>query len=265
MLHKEGKTFAVATVIRADGSVPRHEGSKMLILPGGAIEGTVGGGNMENRVIQEAIDCMDNGEIKVLEFAFRDVEKGDVGVCGGEMEVLVEPVKPRATVVVVGGGHVGKSVAHLAHWLGYRVVVSDDRSEFATPEAAPGADEYIQCTLSELPEKIAIDDQTYIMLTTRGAPVDVEGLPKILETQAAYIGVIGSRRRWELTAKELQEQGISAQSLARVTSPMGLELNAETPEEIALSLMAQIVMLRRRGTGESMAHAPGADGKKANS
>jgi xanthine dehydrogenase accessory factor len=255
-LHAEGKAFAVATVIRAEGSVPRHEGSKMLIYPNGAIAGTIGGGDLEHRVIQEAMEAIETGETRILEYAFRDVEEGDVGVCGGEMEVFVEPVKPRPTIVVVGGGHVGRSVTHLAHWLGFRVVVSDDRPEFATAEAAPDADEYIACALADLPDKVSINNQTYIMLTTRGVTVDVEGLPKILETPAAYIGIIGSRRRWEVTVKELQDRGIAAELLSRVTSPMGLELNAETPEEIALSMLAEIVMLRRKGTGQPMAHAP---------
>jgi xanthine dehydrogenase accessory factor len=256
MLHSEGKTFVAATVIHAEGSVPRHAGSKMLIFPNGSIAGTIGGGDLENRVIQESLKAMESGEPTVLKYAFRDIKKGDVGICGGEMEVFVEPFMPSPTIVVVGGGHVGQSVAHLAHWLGFRVVVTDDRPEFATPESVPDADEYIVCSLAELPNKTSINDQTYIMLTTRGSPVDVEGLPKILDTPAAYIGVIGSRRRWEVTAQELRDQGIEADLLARVTSPMGLELNAETPEEIALSMLAQVIMLRRKGTGDSMAHSP---------
>lgn len=172
------------------------------------------------------------------------------------MEVFIEPVRPRPTLVVVGGGHVGEAVAHLAHWLGFRVVASDDRSEFATPEAVPEGGIYIHCPLAELPQHLRMDDQTYLVLTTRGVAIDVAGLPALLETAAAYIGVIGSRRRWETCAQELREKGVSEASLARVTSPMGLEVQAETPEEIAVSILAQIILLRRGGTGESMSHRP---------
>ncbi len=260
-LERKGELVAIATVIRAQGSVPRHEGSKMLIYPGGGIEGTIGGGELENRVIEEALQVLKGGKPRILKYAFRDPEKGDVGVCGGEMEVFVEALRPKSTLVVVGGGHVGKAVAHLASWLGFRLVVSDDRLEFASPQAVPDADEYIHCELSQLPERMKINEETYLVLTTRGMNVDIEGLPELLDTSAAYIGVIGSRRRWETTVKKLIERGVPKEKIARVISPIGLEINAETPEEIAVSILAQIVMLHRGGTGETMAHQPRAGQK----
>ena len=117
-----------------------------------------------------------------------------MGVCGGEVDVFVEPLAAPPTIVVVGGGHVGRQVAHLAKLLGYRVVVADDRPEYATPQAAPDADQYTAGPLSELPEKVKITPSTYVLLTTRGFSVDVESLPPLLDIDAAYIGVIGSRR-----------------------------------------------------------------------
>jgi len=255
-LESSGEPFVVATVVRAQGSVPRHEGTKMLVFPGGRSEGTVGGGDLEHRVIQAALEALRDGQPRKLSYSFRDLERGDVGVCGGEMEVFVEPVKARPTIVVVGGGHVGSAVVHLASWLGFRVVLSDDRPEYGSPEAAPGADEYIMGPLAELPRRMEITTDTYIMLTTRGVPVDVDGLPPLLDSPAAYIGVIGSRRRWEVCAQELSAKGVPAEKIARVHSPMGLELNAETPEEIAVSMLAEIIQLRRGGTGERMLHEP---------
>ncbi len=248
--------MAVATVVRTTGSVPRHEGTRMLVHPDGQIEGTVGGGELEGQVIQAALAALEDGIPKYLHYEFRDLEQGDVGVCGGEMEVFVEAVRSSPTVVVVGGGHVGSSVAYLAHWLGFRVVVADDRPEFATPEAVPGADEYIQAPLAELPDKIKITPETYIMLTTRAVPIDVDGLPPLLDSEAGYIGVIGSKRRWDTCAQQLAERGIPQEKIARVVSPMGLELKAETPEEIAVSMMAEVILLRRGGSGEPMAHKP---------
>src|SRR4030065_651583 len=139
------------------------------------------------------------------------------------------------------------------------------RMPFAISNRAAGAGESVSGPLSGLPQQVPITAQTYIMLTTRGVAVDLEGLPSLLETAAAYIGIIGSRRRWETAARELAERGDPRAQIARITSPMGLELNAETPQEIALSMLAQIVLLRRGGTGEGMAHAPVAPRRKGKS
>ena len=178
------------------------------------------------------------------------------------MEVFVEAIRPRSTLVVIGVGHLGKAVAHIASWLGFRVVLADDRPDFATPQAMPDADEYITCEIGQLPQRMTINEETYLVLTTRGMSVDVDGLPELLDTPAAFIGVIGSRRRWETTAKELIDRGVTEEKIARAISPIGLEINAETPEEIAVSILAQIIMLRRGGTGETMAHTPQA-GRRA--
>lgn len=258
-LELAGARVAVATVIRARGSVPRHVGSRMLVHPDGRAEGTIGGGELEARVVAEAQAALAEGRPRVVSYRLSEPAEGDPGLCGGEVEVYVEPLQLRPTLVVVGGGHVGRAVAHLARWLGFRVVVSDDRPEFAAPEAVPEADAYLACPLEDLAARLTIDDQTYLVLATRNVTVDVAGLPALLETPAAYIGVIGSRRRWETTAAELRGRGVAPEQIARVVSPMGLELKAETPEEIAVSILAQIVMLRRGGSGESMGHLPRTD------
>jgi xanthine dehydrogenase accessory factor len=255
-LERRGEPVALATIVRSQGSVPRHDGSKMLIYPDGHIDGTIGGGDMESRVIKEALASLKDGATRILSYAFRDVQKGDVGVCGGEVEVFVEPLLPKPQVIIAGGGHVGKAVAHLASWLGFHVIVTDDRPEYATPEAVPSADEHIVCALSELPTRTPIGANSYVLLTTRGMPVDIEGLPALLETSAAYIGVIGSRRRWEVCCEKLRANGMSDDDIARITSPIGIELNAESPEEIAVSIMAELIMLRRKGTGERMQSPP---------
>ena len=149
------------------------------------------------------------------------------------MEVFVEPLLPKPIVVVIGAGHVGKAVAHLAHWLGFQVVVNDDRPGFCTPEHIPNADQYLPVEMAELPRHLEITPWTYLVLTTRGVNVDVEGLPALLDTPAAYIGVIGSQRRWSTARQQMLAQGVASEKFDRVHSPIGLELNAETPEEIA--------------------------------
>jgi xanthine dehydrogenase accessory factor len=168
------------------------------------------------------------------------------------MEVFVEPILPKPTLVVIGAGHVGRAVVHLGKWLGFRVAVTDDRPEFCTPEAIPGADEYYPVPLAELATQMKIGPWTHIVLTTRGVNVDVAGLPALLDTPAAYLGVIGSKRRWATARKQMLADGVPEDKLRRVRSPMGLELNAETPEEIAVSILAEIIMLRNGGDGRVM-------------
>lgn len=248
----QNESAALCTVIRSEGATPRHAGSKMLVYPDGNIDGTVGGGEMESRVIAQALEAMREGKPRILSYSLADPERGDPGVCGGQLEIFVEPVKPKPTLVVVGAGHVGQAVAHLAHWLGYRVVVSDDRPEFCNPEAVPEADEFYPMPLENLPDELKITPWTYVVLTTRGVDVDVKGVPALLRTEAAYIGVIGSKRRWRTARDKMIAAGVPVERIDQVRSPIGLELNAETPEEIAVSIMAEIIMLRRGGDAKPM-------------
>jgi len=263
-LEQKNRAGAFCAIIRSHGSTPRHTGSKMLVYADGSFTGTVGGGELENRVIAEAMRAIGDGKPRILEYTMTDPGKGDPGVCGGQVEVYVEPILPKPALVVIGSGHVGKQVAHLAKWLGFRVVVNDDRPDFCTPEAVPGADDFFPVPMAELPGCMEITPWTYLVLTTRGVSVDVEGLPALLDSPAAYIGVIGSQRRWTMARKALLERGISPEQLARVRSPIGLELNAETPEEIAVSIMAEILMLRGGGDGKVMSRTrPDAAGEKS--
>ena len=219
----------------------------MLVFPDGNVEGTIGGGEMENRVHQAALEALEDGKTRLVSYNMTDPAQGDPGVCGGQLEVYVEPILPQATILIVGGGHVGKAVAELSHWLDFRLLVTDDRQGFVSPEHIPDADERYHIPTEKITSEIKIHSQTYVVLTTRGVEVDAVILPQLLETPAAYIGVIGSKRRWQ-TARELMiEQGVDAKKLDRVVSPMGLELNVETPNEIAVSIMAEILMLRYGG------------------
>jgi xanthine dehydrogenase accessory factor len=251
-LEKAGDAGALCTIISSRGSTPRHSGSKMLVYADGHFTGTVGGGEVESRVMREALAAIQDGLPRLLSYDMINPQEGDPGVCGGQLEVYVEPILPKPTVLIVGGGHVGKAVAHLARWLNFRVAVSDDRVEFCTPEANPDADAFYPVKMADLPAQVKMNSQTYIILTTRGMVVDVEGLPPLLESPAGYIGLIGSKRRWAMTRKAMLENGVPEEKINRIHSPIGLELNAETPEEIAVSIMAEVIMLRNGGTGQQM-------------
>lgn len=253
-VQSKGDPAALATVINVQGSVPRHQGSKMLVRGDGSIVGTVGGGKLESTVIQEALAALRDGQTRLKSYTLNDIGAGDPGVCGGTIQVFIEPVGLAPVLVVIGVGHVGKALAELGKWAGYRVIISDDREDFCNPEYLPGMDGYVVCKPGKIAECIEITPHTYIAAVTRGLPVDIELIPSLLNTEAAYIGLIGSRRRWALTVKALKdERGLTDEQLGRVFAPIGLELNAETPQEIAVSILAQIVMVRRGGTGEPMA------------
>jgi len=251
-IEKNNESAALCTVVKSEGSTPRHVGSKMLVYPDSKFIGTVGGGELESRVIKAAMESINSGKAQNLSYTMADPSRGDPGVCGGTVEVFVEPILPPAMIVIIGGGHVGKAVVHLAKWLGFRVAVSDDRAEFCNPESVPGADAYYPVPMGKLTEHLNVTRQTYLVITSRGSSIDAQGLPSLLDSGAAYIGVIGSKRRWLTTVKALKERGISEEKIARAHSPMGIELNAETPEEIAVSIMAEILMLRDKGTGKMM-------------
>jgi xanthine dehydrogenase accessory factor len=248
-----GEAAALATVINVSGSVPRHPGSKMLVRADGSIVGTVGGGAMEALVIKEALATLADGKTRLPSYTLNNLAAVDPGVCGGTIQIFIESVSIAPTLLVIGMGHVGRAVAELGKWSGYRVVVADDREAFCNPDYIAGMDGYVICKPGEITQHVPINGQTYVAAVTRGMPVDQQLIPALLASEAAYIGLIGSRRRWALTAKALKEEsGLTDTQLERVHAPIGLELQAETPKEIAISILAQITMLRRGGSGKPM-------------
>lgn len=249
---RKGQPVVLATIVRARGSVPRHPGSKMLVYPDGSILGSIGGGEMEARVISEALAALRQGQPRMMAYTLVDPKEGDPGVCGGEVEMFVEPLVPAPTLFIYGGGHVGRAVAFLGKWLGFRIVIYDDRSDYATPEAVPAADQHLTGALDDALKQVAFSPNTYIVAVTRSYPMDVALLRLVLDVPAAYIGIMGSRRRVLEVFKALRDEGVPEDKLARVYGPIGLELNAETPEEIAVSILGEIIMLRRGGSGEPM-------------
>jgi xanthine dehydrogenase accessory factor len=243
-VEKNNRSAVMCTIVRSSGSTPRHAGSKMLVYPDGKIYGSIGGGEIEIRVIEEAKNVLLDGRSKLMNYSFVDPAKGDVGICGGEAEIFMDPIQPKPSVLIIGCGHVGKALAHLAKWLEFRVTVSDDRVELCNPATIPEADEYVPCSMGQIPEKIAFNKSTYVILTTRGSDTDIEGLPSILKQDYAYLGIIGSQRRWLTTRKALVRHKINVTKINEIHSPIGLELHAETPEEIAVSIMAEIISVR---------------------
>ncbi len=243
---QESKACALVTVIRTSGSVPRHAGSKMLVdAQGNLLAGTVGGGMMERRMLQAAAQTIQTGKAITLTETLVDPASGDAGVCGGTVEVFIEPLLAAPTLIVVGAGHVGRALIHLAKWSGFRAILTDDRADLCNPQACPGADVYLVGPLAEQLATLDLTPQTYIALVTRGFPIDVSVLPDLLKSPVAYIGVIGSKRRWATARQALLAQGVSEADLSRVHAPIGVEIRAETPEEIAVSIVAEMIGVMR--------------------
>lgn len=248
-----GVAVALVTVIETIGSLPRHAGSKMLVYANGETVGTIGGGAMEARVIASAKETLQNGVPRLESYTLNALESGDAGICGGTARLFIEPLQLAPLLVVIGGGHVGKALCELGKWAGLRVILCDDRPEYAHEGVVGGLDGYVICAPSEVVSRVVIDENSYVCAVTRGLPVDLALFPVLLQTKARYIGLIGSRRRWAMTRKALKEQyGLTDEALSRVYAPIGLEIEAESPKEIAVSILAEMIMVRRGGTGAPM-------------
>jgi len=217
----------------------------MLVFADGRIKGTVGGGEMEHRVRLEAAEALRDRTPRLVTYSLVDPAAGDPGVCGGETEIYLEPFMPKPTLYVVGAGHVGRAVSDLAQWLGFRTVVWDDRSEVI--DDAEHADTTLTGPITAALEAEPVTSDTSVVVVTRNVKLDLEILPPLLQTSARYIGLMGSTRRWDTTRQALVDQGIAPNELDRISAPIGVEIQAETPEEIAVSILAQVIGNRRGG------------------
>ena len=243
-----GKPVVLATVVATKRSVPRRAGTKMLVYGDGTQSGTVGGGAMESRVLDAAHQSLATGRTQLLTYELLDPGRGDPGVCGGEVQVYLEPYMPPHTVFVVGAGHVGRTVSDLAHWLGYRTVVTDDREELVDEENLPNADLLIGGSVEDALAKEQITETTSVVVVSRDIDIDADAIPRLLRTPARYIGVMGSERRWRTVRSRLEAEGIPEADLDRLHVPIGIELGAETLEEIAVSIMAEVIRANRGAT-----------------
>jgi len=245
-LKRKGERAALATVTMTKGSTPREQGAKMLVKSDGTIVGSVGGGSLELEVCKEAIKVIAEGKAKVLHFDLTGREAAEIGmVCGGVMDVFIEPIGPPPTLYIFGGGHISLSLAKIGKMLEFRVVVIDDSPEFANRERFPEADEILVRDFGSVYPQLEINEPSYIVIVTRGHLSDEMVLEQALKTNALYIGMIGSKKKIKTVYSHLQSRGISKEVLQKVHAPIGLEISAETPEEIAVSILAEIIKVKR--------------------
>jgi xanthine dehydrogenase accessory factor len=240
----KGEDVALVTIISTDGSTPREEGAKMLVKTDGSIVGTIGGGNLENIAIKEALKVIQSGKPKHLEYNLKAGEETGM-ICGGDVEIFIEPILSTPTICIFGGGHIGLALASIGKIVGFKIIVVDDRVEFANPERFPEVDKTIVADFGDAFSKLKIDRSSYIVIMTHGHKGDEIVLEGALNTNAHYIGMIGSKSKIEAVYSHLRKKGFSQEQIGRIHSPIGLKISAETPEEIAISIMAEIIAVRR--------------------
>jgi xanthine dehydrogenase accessory factor len=249
-LQREGRSGAVATIVNSRGSIPSFQSAKMLIRDDGSIAGTIGGGCVEAEVWQAAREVIASEKPRTLSFDLNQDPKYDTGlVCGGTLEIFIEPVLPVPLLYIFGAGHVAISLFKVARNAGFDCIVIDDREAYASAERFPGAQQIIAKDFDEALKDLTPVESSYIVIATRGHRDDMRILRWAVQTPARYIGMVGSKRKAITVFRELTREGLNPglrpDLFDRVHSPVGLDIGAITPEEIAVSIVAELVATRR--------------------
>jgi xanthine dehydrogenase accessory factor len=245
-LRRAGRRGALATIVHARGSIPSFESAKMLVRDDGTIAGTIGGGCVEAEVWQAAREVMEEEKPRSLTFNLNHDPKYDTGlVCGGTLEIYLEPILPVQTLYLFGAGHVSVNVYRAARMTGFEVVVVDDRESYANRERFPEAKDVYAEDFELVLSQLAPDHSSYLVIVTRGHRDDMRVLRWAVGTPAKYIGMIGSQRKVIAIYKQLENEGVSPEQLACVYAPVGLDIGAITPEEIAIAVVGEMIAIRR--------------------
>jgi len=245
-LQRDGHKGAVATIVNVRGSIPSFKSAKMLVREDGTIAGTIGGGCVEAEVWQAAREVMAGERPRTLSFDLNQDPKYDTGlVCGGTLDIFIEPVLPAPLLYIFGAGHVGYELSRAAGRAGFDLIVTDDREAYANRERFPDARQVIARDYDEALSTIAPGDSAYIVIVTRGHRDDMRVLRWAVQTKARYIGMVGSKRKAITVFRELTKEGLKPELFERVHSPVGLDIGAITPEEIAVAIVAELIGIRR--------------------
>jgi xanthine dehydrogenase accessory factor len=248
-LRRLGQNCALATIIDARGSIPSHPSAKLLVREDGSMVGTVGGGCVEAEVFNTAREVLHTGQPRRLSFDLSQEAAYENGlICGGQLEIYVEPITPPPRAVIFGAGHVSKSLSKIATLAGFATVIVDDRAAFANRERFPEAEEIFAGEYEELFPKLAITGSSFLIIVTRGHRDDLRVLRWAVTTPVRYLAMIGSKRKVISVLRQLEEEGVPRATLERVYAPMGLDIGAVTPEEIAVSVVAEMIAVRRDAT-----------------
>jgi xanthine dehydrogenase accessory factor len=245
-LRKLGQKCALATIVQVNGSIPSYEAAKMLVREDGSLVGTIGGGCVEAEVWNAAREVIESGKPRHLNFSLGQDAAYDNGlICGGQLNIFVEPVIPQPRAFIFGGGHVSKSISKVANLAGFATVIIDDREAFANRERFPEAEETYAEEYESVFPKLPVTSTSYLIIVTRGHRDDMRVLRWAVSTPAKYIAMIGSKRKTISVVHELEKEGLARAAFEKIFAPMGLEIGAESPEEIAISVVAEMIAVRR--------------------
>ena len=245
-LRKLGQKSALATIVQVNGSIPSYESAKLLVREDGSMIGTIGGGCVEAEVWTAAREVIETEKPRHLTFSLGQDAAYDNGlICGGQLNIFVEPVVPQPRAYIFGGGHVSKSISKVANLAGFSTVIVDDREAFANPERFPEAAETYADEYESVFPKLSVTSSSYLVIVTRGHRDDMRVLRWAVSTPARYISMIGSKRKTISVIHELEKEGLPRENFERIFAPMGLEIGAESPEEIAISVVAEMIAIRR--------------------
>jgi xanthine dehydrogenase accessory factor len=251
-----GEEVALATIVSSIGSTPQRVGAKMLVYADGRTVGTIGGGCYENDAFWKAREAIKNRRAVKVKYELSDDFAEESGlICGGQMEVFIEPVEPAPDVYIFGAGHVGHQLAKMAHDIGFRVHLIDDREKFANRELFP---EGVDVIVEEIPtwiENHPLPPTAYAVIVTRGHRHDLDAVRALAQRQIRYVGLIGSRAKVKRIFDALLEEGVEAAALQRLHAPIGLDIGAITPQEIAVSILAELIAVKHGRVGSAGAAA----------
>ena len=240
-----GETAALVTIVSTTGSTPQRVGAKMLVFADGRIVGTIGGGCYENDAFWKAREAITARKPQLVHYELSDDFAQETGlVCGGQMDVYIEPIEPSPELYVIGAGHVGTELATLAHAVGFQVHVVDDREKFANRERFPDAAEVVTEDIPSWIARSQLPPHAYVVIVTRGHTNDLEALRALAGRDLRYLGLIGSRAKVARIYEALQQDGIAGEQLKRVHAPIGLDIGAVTPQEIAVSILAELIAVK---------------------
>lgn len=241
----KGEPAALVTIVATTGSTPQRVGAKMLVFPDGRLVGTIGGGCYENDAFWKAREAITNRKPQLVHYELDDDFAQETGlICGGQMSVYIEPIEPSPELYVIGAGHVGYHLATMAQEVGFQVHVVDDREKFASRERFPNATEVVTEDIPAWLERSKLPAHAYVVIVTRGHTNDLDALRALATRDLRYLGLIGSRAKVARISDQLLSEGMAPEVLKQVHAPIGLEIGAVTPQEIAVSILAELIAVK---------------------
>jgi len=245
-LRRSGQKCAIATIVQVNGSIPSYESAKLLVREDGSMVGTIGGGCVEAEVWNAAREAMETERSHHMTFNLGQDAAYDNGlICGGQLNIFIEPVLPQPFAYIFGAGHISKSLSKIADLAGFATIIIDNREQFASRDRFPEAGSIFAEEYEDAFPKLEVNESSYIIIVTRGHRDDMRVLRWAVSTPARYVAMIGSRRKTINVVKELEKEGIPRSAFEKIHAPMGFDIGAITPEEIAVSVVAEMIAVRR--------------------